>query len=213
MNLQPTIEQIKHALSQPLPGLAAMLPMIPADRRPFLDQYRTLPPCRHAGALLLLYPHNGDWHFPLTRRTDSVEVHKGQISLPGGAQEEGETAQETALREAHEEIGLDPASVELLGALSTVYIPPSNFCLHPFVGYTPRRPAFQTFAGEVAELLEASLAALLDPANAREEDWVLQGQTRRVPFYQLGPHRVWGATAMILAEFVAVVTALNGTRT
>lgn len=183
--------------------------MIPSDRRAMLDKYLDPPECRQAAALVLLYPHNGKWYFPLTRRTNSVETHKGQISLPGGAHEENESLQATALREAHEEVGADPARIQVLGALSWIYIPPSNFCLHPFVGYTPRRPAFRTLAAEVAELIEAPLAALLDPANAREEDWVIQGQARRVPFYQIGPHKVWGATAMVLAELAAVLNQIN----
>lgn len=185
------------------------MPMIPLDRRPLLERYLTMPACRHAGALLLLYPREGALHFPLTRRTESVETHKGQISLPGGSQENGESLEQTALREAQEEVGADPAQVEVLGALSPVYIPPSNFCLHPFVGYTQYRPDFQMFAAEVAEIIEAPLAALLDPASAREEDWDVQGQTRHVPFYQIGPHKVWGATAMVLAEFAAVLASLN----
>lgn len=209
MPLSPNIETIQKALARPLPGLAAIIRMIPSDRRANLDKYLNPPECRRAAALLLLYPHNGEWYFPLTRRTDSVETHKGQISLPGGAREGNESLQETALREAQEEVGADPAQIQVLGALSWIYIPPSNFCLHPFVGYTPRRPAFQTFAGEVAELIEAPLADLLDPTNAREEDWPFQGQTRRVPFYQIGPHKVWGATAMILAEFAAVLSRLD----
>jgi len=210
MNPSPSVNDIKQVLAaQPLPGLAAMLRMIPHDRRDDLERYLTPPPCRHAGALILLYQHNSAWYFPLTRRTESVETHKGQISLPGGSQEDSETLQETALREAQEEIGTDPAQIEVLGALSPVYIPPSNFCLHPFVGYTQHRPEFKTFAGEVAELIEAPLAALLDPANAREEEWIFQGQARRVPFYQIGQHKVWGATAIVLAEFEAVLRSIT----
>jgi 8-oxo-dGTP pyrophosphatase MutT (NUDIX family) len=205
MNLTPDIAIIKQALAQPLPGLAAILPMIPPHRRAELARYLIPPTCRQAAALVLLYPHNGEWHLPLTRRTDSVETHKGQVSLPGGAQEEGESLQETALREAHEEVAVDPAQIEILGALSSVYIPPSNFCLHPFVACATHRPAFCPLPDEVAELIETPLAALSDPANLREEGWLIQGQTMRIPFYQLGPHKVWGATAMVLAEFVAAL--------
>lgn len=207
MILMPGVHEIEQALARPLPGLAAIMAMIPPDRRAGLERYLTPPPCRRAGALLLLYPEGqaGAWHVPLTLRTERVETHKGQISLPGGAQEEGESLQEAALREAYEEIGVDPSSIRVLGALSQVYIPPSNFCLQPFVGYTPRRPEFRPFAAEVAEVIEAPLAVLLDPSSAREEDWLIQGQVRRVPFYQVGPHKVWGATAMVLAEFVAVL--------
>ncbi len=203
-NATASIEQVRQALARPLPGLPAMLPMIPPDRRADLYRYLTPPPCRHAGALLLLYPLAGSLHFLLTRRAESVEAHKGQISLPGGAQEDGESLQATALREAFEEVGVDPAKVEMLGSLSPVYIPPSNFYLHPFVGYMARKPDYNAFAGEVAELIEMPLGDLLE-AKAVEEDWVIQGQPRRVPFYAFGPHKVWGATAMVLAEFAAAL--------
>lgn len=207
MNATTNIEHIKRAFERPLPGLAAMLPMIPADRRAMLERYLTPPPCRQAAALLLLYPQDAQWYFPLTRRAESLETHKGQISLPGGSQEEGESLEQAALREAREEVGVDPARVQILGALSPIYIPPSNFCLHPFVGHIQRRPEFRALADEVAEIIEAPLAALLDPANAREQDWSLQGQIRRVPFYQIGRCQVWGATAMVLAEFAAMLQA------
>ncbi|MBN1887972.1 MAG: CoA pyrophosphatase [Thermoflexales bacterium] len=210
MNLIPDVATIKQALAQPLPGLAAILPMLPPHRRADLARQLAPPTCRQAAALVLLYPHDGEWHLPLTRRTDSVETHKGQISLPGGAQEEGESFQETALREAHEELAVDPAQVEILGGLSPIYIPPSNFYLHPFVACAARRPAFRPLPGEVAELIETPLAALSDPANLREEDWLVQGQAARVPFYQLGSHKVWGATAMVLAELVVVLGKCAG---
>ncbi len=203
------IEHIRQAMARPLPGVAAMLAMVPSDRRANLERFLNPPPCRHAAALLLLYPHCGQLHMPLTRRTESVETHKGQISLPGGAQEDGESLPEAALREAHEEVGVNPVHIQLMGALSPVYIPPSNFCLHPFVGYVAQRPEFCAFAPEVAELIETPLSVLLDPAARREEEWPASppnsSPTRRVPFYQVGAHKVWGATAMILAEFIAIV--------
>lgn len=205
MSLVPDIATIKQALAQPLPGLAAILPMVPAYRRAELARYPPPSTGRQAAVLVLLYPYRGEWHLPLTRRTDSVETHKGQVSLPGGAQEEGESLHETALREAHEEIAVDPAQVEILGALSSIYIPPSNFFLHPFVAWAAHRPAFRPLPGEVAELIETPLAALSDPANLREEDWLIRGQTMRIPFYQLGSHKVWGATAMVLAELVVTL--------
>ncbi len=165
--------------------------------------------CKQAGVLVLLYPQGGQLYLPLTRRPDNVEFHKGQISLPGGSQEDGESLQQTALREAQEEIGVQAAGVEVLGPLSPLYVPPSNFCVQPFVGYVERRPDFSVEAVEVAELVEAPVSALLDPATVREEDWEIRGGIWRIPFYQFGPHKVWGATAMILAEFVAVLEGMH----
>jgi len=202
-----TIDDVKLALARPRPGLEAQARMAPPYRRNQIAVMLNPPKdCRQAGVLMLLYPQNGQLHFPLTRRPESVEFHKGQISLPGGSQENTESLRQAALREAQEEIGVEQSAVEVLGQLTWLFVPPSNFCVQPFVGYTPRRPDFQIEEKEVAELIEAPLDKLLDPATAREEDWDIRGGIWRIPFYQFGPHKVWGATAMVLAEFVAMMT-------
>lgn len=206
-----TIDEVRRAMQHPLPGLAAQAAMAPPYRSDMIKQMLNPPACKQAGVLVLLYPHDGQLYFPLTRRPDSVEHHKGQISLPGGSQEGGESFSQTALRETEEEIGVDAGAVELLGPLSMMYVPPSNFCIYPFVGYAPRRPDFRLAADEVAELIQAPLDALLDPAAARMEDWEVRGQVWPIPFYQFGPHKVWGATAMILAELVEMLTQRKGT--
>ena len=157
----------------------------------------------------MLYPLEGQLCFPLTQRPDSVEYHKGQISLPGGSQENGESLCQTALRETQEEVGVDMAAVEVIGQLSRLYVPPSNFCIQPFVGYVAQRPDFRIEAVEVAELIETPLQALLDPATVRVEDWKLYGGIWPIPFYQFGPHKVWGATAMILSEFAAMLEGMQ----
>ncbi len=199
-----TIEDVRAALKRPLPGLAAQARLAPPYR---LEQLRQAPPddARPAGVLILLYPQAGTLHFPLTRRTDGVEKHKGQISLPGGAQEEGESLLDTALRETREEIGVALEAGSVLGGLSPMYIPPSGFLVTPFVAALPDRPAFSTLEHEVAELIEAPVTALLDPALVRREMWNLRGVDVEVPFFQIGPHKVWGATAMVLSEFAAAI--------
>ena len=202
-----TIDDVRRALTRPRPGLEAQARMAPPYRRNQIAEMLNPPAdCKQAGVLILLYPQNGLLHFPLTRRPDSVEFHKGQIGLPGGSRENAESLRQAALREAQEEIGVEQSAVEVLGQLTSLYILPSNFCVQPFVGYTPRRPDFQIEKREVAELIEAPLETLLDPTSAHEEDWDIRGGTWRIPFYRFGPHKVWGATAMILAEFVALLT-------
>ncbi len=200
-----TFDQVKRLLQMPLPGLQAQVAMAPPYRRGMIAQMLNPPACRQAGVLILLYPLDDQIYFPLTRRADEVEFHKGQISLPGGAQENDEPLEQTALREAHEEVGVDPAGVEMIGALSSMYVPPSNFCIHPFVGVAAAEPDFRTEATEVAELIKTPLDLLLDPATVRQEEWEIRGEMWPIPFYQIGPHKVWGATAMILAEFAAML--------
>lgn len=195
---------IRQALSRPLPGWAAQMRM--STRPRFGLEAR--PPGhqpRQGGVLILLYPKDGRLHFPLTRRTERVEEHKGQISLPGGAREGDEPLAWTALRETGEELGVDPQSVEVLGALTPLYIFPSDYWITPYVAARPDRPTFTPDPVEVAEVLEVPLATLLDPAIRREEEWVLHGIITRVPFFQIGEHKVWGATAMVLSEFAAVL--------
>ncbi len=199
---QLTQADIRAALQKPLPGIAAQIKLAPLVR---IESLRTAPPAdaRTAGVLILLYQHEGAWYFPLMKRTEDGLTHGGQISLPGGSQEAGESLQETALREACEEIGA--AHVEVLGQLSTLYIPPSNFLVTPTVGYVAGRPDFHCDPREVAELIEVPLSMLLDPQVVKREPWTLRGTTVEVPFYQIGPHKVWGATAMILSEFSLVL--------
>jgi hypothetical protein len=112
---------------------------------------------------------------------------------------------ETALRETYEEIGVPPVDVELLGEMTSLYVMPSDFEVHPFVGryQGAGRPRFVPDTREVAAILETPLRLLLDPATRAEEEMELRGGLRmRVPFFRVGEHRVWGATAMILSEFV-----------
>ena len=203
------IDDVRRAMQRPLLGLEAQARMAPPYRRDQIEIMLNPPACKQAGVLVLLYPLEGQLCFPLTQRPDSVEYHKGQISLPGGSQENGESLCQTALREAQEEVGVDADAVEVIGQLSRLYVPPSNFCIQPFVGYVADRPDFRIEAVEVAELIEAPLKALLDPATVHVEDWELRGGIWPIPFYQFGPHKVWGATAMILSEFVAMLEGMQ----
>jgi 8-oxo-dGTP pyrophosphatase MutT (NUDIX family) len=146
----------------------------------------------------------------LTRRTDVVDTHRGQISFPGGSLDPGEDAVTAALREGWEELAIDPARVEVLGALSPLYIPPSGFCIYPTVANAAARPDFVPNPNEVAEIIEAPLAHLLAPDTRQEEVWEIRGAPVRVPFYAVGHHKVWGATAMVLCELLALLQTSDG---
>ncbi|RMF76603.1 MAG: CoA pyrophosphatase [Acidobacteria bacterium] len=162
---------------------------------------------RPAGAVLLLY---GSPHGPrlvLTRRAAHLPTHQGQISLPGGACEPGESPEQAARRELAEELGVPPAAYDLLGALSPLHIPVSGFLLHPFVAFAPARPRLTPDPGEVAGLLEPSLSELADPARQRTVFRAHEGRRYRVPLFDVDGEVVWGATAMILAELLTVLGA------
>ena len=200
-------------LEQPLPGHDAQLtmaPRYPARRSDLSVDERD---CREAGALVLLYPHNDEPVVVLTVRREHLPDHAGQISFPGGQREGVESLPETALREAEEEIALPPSSVQVLGPLTPLYIPPSNFCVHPFVGRATSVPHLHPTDDEVGQVLEVPLDHLLDPATRKTETRRLDGSTIDVPYYDVSGHTVWGATAMMLAEFLTVVReaeALDG---
>jgi 8-oxo-dGTP pyrophosphatase MutT (NUDIX family) len=167
-------------------------------------------------ALLLVYPHDDTLHVALTVRGSGLRNHTGQVSLPGGRVDAGETLEMAALREANEEIGLDPSAVELLGRLTPLHIPISGFLLHPIVGFTSMRPAFQRAEWEVARIIEAPVSLLSDPAVVKREirTRVAKGQSIDVdvPYFDIDGEKVWGATAMVLAEFCALLEPASAQR-
>lgn len=161
---------------------------------------------RQSAALLLLYPQDGELWLPLTVRSARLTTHRGEVSLPGGGADPGDASPaHTALREAHEELGVEPASVEVLGTLAAFYIPPSNNVLTPVVGMSAATPELRPDPHEVDAAFSVPLRALLDPATVQEEIWERAGARLRVPFYALNGHKVWGATALLLSELVARV--------
>ena len=140
-------------------------------------------------------------------RAGQLAQHAGQVSFPGGGLEPDETIHEAALRETHEEVGVDPREVRLIGALSPLYIPGSNFALYPVVGVADWPPTWQAAAGEVGRVLETPLAELLTTAGPRRGYRCHEDRRYQVPYFEIGGERVWGATAMILAELIAVIGA------
>ena len=191
-----------------MPGLGAQLRLAPEPRVGW-DPHRVPEGLRAAAALVLIYPHDGVLHLPLTVRGGGLRHHTGQVSLPGGAVDAGESIEAAALREAAEEVGIDPSAVEALGRLTPLHIPVSGFLLHPVVGVTASRPAFQPHAWEVARLLEVPVARFLDPATVRRETRTLHrsgvSHDVEVPYFDVDGEKVWGATAMVLAELSAIL--------
>jgi 8-oxo-dGTP pyrophosphatase MutT (NUDIX family) len=209
--LQTFRQLLLAALRSPLPGPSAQMTMSVRPR-----PGGSTPPngvgWREAAVLILIYERHGELLLPLTRRTQSVEMHRGQISLPGGASEaHDEDFGRTALRETWEELGIAPEHVEIIGQLSPLYIPSSQYCVHPEIGFAEEPPVLLPDPNEVEAIIELPLAVLLDPDTRVEERRWREGQSYLVPAYRWQEHRIWGATAMILAEFVAISrTALAG---
>ena len=206
-------EQIRTALTGSRPGLRAQALMSPMDRLdPELYRKGSID-CRRAAVLMLLYPYQGELYTLLIVRPDTMPNHPGQVAFPGGSRdEETESVLQTALREGQEEVGLDPVQVEPLGRLTHIYIPPSHFCIQIQVACTHQRPRWQPSPAEVAELLEIPVAHFFDRANWQSIDVSIDEQQRTIPYIAIGEHKVWGATAMALVEFVVMVEEGNAGR-
>lgn len=201
----PLLHLLEMKLGGDKPGLNAQLKMTPQPRPGHLKYEDVDVSCTRAGVLVLLYPWNNKPFLVLTRRTEQVRYHQSQISFPGGRQEPGEDLVQTALRETKEELGIQPESPRLLGTLTPLYIPPSNTCIHPVVASLPQRPEFVRSPEEVEEVIEVPMAHLLNPMNVHEEVWTIRGIPVRVPFYFFEGNKIWGATAMVLAELLELL--------
>ena len=196
---------LERRLREAKPGLVSQLKMVP-DPRPGDKTYQEAgETCLRAGVLVLIYPRESHYYLVLTRRTSQVAHHQAQISFPGGQMDEQESAVKTALREAEEELNITPAEVRVLGQLTPLYIPPSNYCIYPVVAAAERRPDFRPSPHEVAEVIEIPLDHLLDLGNIKRETWPIRGLDVTVPFYSFQEHKIWGATAMVLAELLDLV--------
>jgi len=199
------LETIERGLRTPLPGIPAQLRMATEPRPGHRAYFEVEGTCLKAGVLVLLYEKDGELLLLLTRRTELVLHHRGQISFPGGEQHPGESLEATALRETAEELGVDLGPVRVLGKLTPLFIPPSNYCIYPTVAFLPGAPRFRPQPDEVAEVIEVPVSHLTAPENLRLEDWSIGGRTVNVPYYAYKASKIWGATAMVLAELLALL--------
>jgi len=190
--LNPTAVEVRDAFS----GLG-----------PALRSGREALATRGSAVLAPLYEHDGDLRVVLTRRSSNLRVHSGEVSFPGGRSEPDETLEETARREAREEIGLDPSGVEIIGELDHLTTITSGSFIVPYVGLLPGgRPAVEPNPAEVDAVLDVSLSELLLPEVYREERWHIFGSFHPIFFFELHGDTVWGATAAMLRQLLGLAT-------
>lgn len=203
---------LEEQLALPLPGKAAQYKLATSTRMPFKEKK---PPkdVRLACVLCLLYPKNGKLHVPLIERVVAKnDKHSGQMSFPGGKLESTDrTKKDGALREANEEIGIISRDVKIIGELTPLYVPASNFQVFPFVGYLDYTPAFIPQETEVAEVVEVSLAELMEPETLKYKSMRFKDlfTVKDVPYFDVNDKIVWGATGMMLNELVEVINQLK----
>jgi 8-oxo-dGTP pyrophosphatase MutT (NUDIX family) len=200
--------QIQLKLAQPLPGWHPHAPFQPELS---FGRHRGPAPqgVRPAAVLLLIYPSETGWNVPLMLRPLHMPDHGGQVSLPGGMIEPSESSQQAALREYEEELGAPASQVNLLGALSPLYLFASNFQIYPWVGCISMRPTWTPSQREVERLLEIPLSHLAAPESVGHVERRQRGLAFRAPCFEWQSERIWGATCMVLAEFIAIIRELD----
>ena len=198
------VDRLESGFRAELPGAAAQSHLAPRPRRQWpagSDPEHV----RHAAGLLLSFPIDGEAHIILTVRADTLGRHGGQVSLPGGVIDAGETVEQAALREAHEEVALPPDAVRVLGRLTPLDIPVSGFRLHPVVAVADAPQTLTPSDREVARILIVAIDALKDPAAFVARDAERDGVRFVIPGFHVAGVEIWGATAMVLAEFLVLL--------
>ncbi len=197
-------------LKQPLPGADAHEPLRAVPMGAIKPKFEHKTPPKPGSVLILLYPNGEQINFPLTLRADYAGTHSGQISFPGGKAEAGESAIDTALREAEEEIGINRKDIKVIGTLSQFFVIPSNFLVTPVVAFAEARPSFKSDSFEVAKIIEGSLKELIREDAIKSKE-ILAAKTYQLmaPHFEIEGEIVWGATAMMLNEFRMVVKSLE----
>lgn len=196
------IELIRHELRKPLPGKASHRKMTPVTR----SHLNTDISFQKGGVLILVYPYNNEPSVVFMKRVTDNTPHSGQISFPGGRFEPGDKSlQVTALRETEEELGIPASGIEIIGHLTPLEIQVSNMEVRPFVGVSYNKPHFKPNPEEVDYLIEVNLKDLLNPGIIQKKIGLIRGTEIEIPYYNIRNNHVWGATAMIISEFLDIL--------
>ncbi len=208
MDFQRFITQLKITINNDLPGEESHQKM-----RVIYDQSIELPFSKinstQAAVLILLYLADNEIYFFLTKRTDELKHHKGQISFPGGTQEGNEKLIDTALRETQEEIGINKTSISIIGTITPLFVPVTGFMIYPFIGYSLNKLNPKPDPVEVATIFSVNISDLLNKENRTTEQRNIRGYDVQVPYFKLNDYQVWGATSMILSEFRDLIKFIN----
>ena len=205
MKFDHLIKRIKQRLQEPLPGTSAHVKLAPYRKSTLNTDFSKYNP-KLASILLMLYQIDNCIKFVLIQRPNYSGTHGGQISFPGGKNENKETLKDTAFRETYEEIGIEAEKIQVLGTLSKVYVPPSNYLITPFIGYIDIIPKFNPDPKEVTKILEIDLNELMKEKVIKEKNIIVGANTDnsmeiKIPYLDLHYNVVWGATGVILSEF------------
>ncbi|RAI84982.1 NUDIX domain-containing protein [Algoriphagus yeomjeoni] len=207
MDFRSVLDLLVNGMKHPLPGKKAQLSMSPnpVDLRRFDPK---LPDNHRKGSvLILLYPNEDKAFFPLIKRPVYQGVHSGQIAFPGGKMEDEDADEvETALREAWEEVNIRPEQVKLIGRMSELFIPTSNFLVSPIIGYAEEVPDFVPEKKEVDRIIQTAVSVLYEPEIRKQKILEFSNNFQLdTPYFEVDQEMVWGATAMILNEFLQIL--------
>ncbi len=197
------IEKLEEELAKPLPGIEAQQRLSPPERH---NAEYPLHNVKKSAVLILLYRINGELKTVFIKRAEYDGIHSGQVSLPGGVYENVDgNMQNTALRETQEETGLSPDNIRVIGTLTSLHIPVSNYLVYPFVGFCANEPEFHPDPVEVSYLIETSITELLKPENRKKKIMTIGDSAIEIPYFDIEGNHIWGATAMIISEFLEVI--------
>ncbi|NDP19602.1 MAG: CoA pyrophosphatase [Paludibacter sp.] len=202
-------QELKLKLSKPLPGIHSHLKMAPEHRAEQLMSYDDGFKEAKIGAVLILFYHeNDDLKMIVIRRSNYVGIHAGQIAFPGGRyEEEDKNVMTTALREIEEEIGITKDKIEIIGQLSDIYIPPSNFLISVFVGYLDEKPMYKIEELEVEEVIEVPFGDFFKPHLIKEKEFFVSSlnASSKAPYFDVTNAEIWGASAMVISELLDLI--------